>query len=148
MSDVFSSTFITSDLENSRTMFKLAIMFKLVITSLFIATSTATIPPNPGYPPCSVCGPGMKVGNATAPVVVTTKDPTTCGFLQQAGLLGYVKTTECPFVVVIAKAACSCVKGQATLSPASKPYTVAPKPSFKPTKKPTRKPSLRPTIKV
>lgn len=133
-------------------MFKLAIMFKLVIASLFIATSTATIPPNPGYPPCSVCGPGMKVGNAAAPVVIPTKDPTTCGFLEQAGLLGYVKTTECPFAVTIANAACSCVTGQATLSPASKPYTVVPKPSFKPTKRPTkrptRKPSLRPTIKV
>ena len=134
-------------------------MFKVVIASLFVALSTAapSIPPNPGYPSCNICGQGMKIGNATAIVTIPMNDPTTCAFFEQAGLLGYVKAEECPFAATFGKLYCSCVKGQATLSPASKPYTVVPKPTTKkptkkptkrPTKRPTKKPSLRPILKV
>lgn len=65
------------------------------------------VPPSPGFPPCSVCGPGKEV---TLPDVVITppqSQPVTCDAFQRAGQLGFVDPQFCAILPTIA-APCAC----------------------------------------
>jgi hypothetical protein len=84
------------------------------------------LPPNPGFPACSVCGVGMVISNPSGIVAPPQRENTTCAVFQEAGQLGYIDPLFCPVVFAVASN-CGCVPG--TLAPiSSAPVTPAPVP--------------------
>jgi len=65
------------------------------------------IPPSPGYPFCSVCGPGLAITLPGVMVNIPTKNPTTCASLQNAGELGFIEPQFCPLLTGAASP-CGC----------------------------------------
>ena len=72
------------------------------------APISAPLPPSPGFPPCSVCGPGSEV---TLPDVMITNffggSPLTCLEFQSAGRLGYLDPAICAGVASFVSS-CGC----------------------------------------
>jgi len=55
-----------------------------------VADNIRTPPPNPGYPPCSVCGAGMVVSIPDGVVQPPGQNNTSCSIFQFAGSMGYI----------------------------------------------------------
>ena len=71
------------------------------------APAAAPIPPSPGFPECSVCGPGLRVTLPDVMLNIPTFGDTTCGVFETAGLTGFIEEQFCPLVTSFA-APCGC----------------------------------------
>jgi len=107
-----------------------------------IPTLPSGKPPNPGYPPCNICGPGdERITNTDAIVVIFGQDQGTCQDFQSSGDQGFIGPELCPMIPSLV-AVCGC----AMPSPAVRPFsTLAPQPTPNPTPQPTINPTEGPT---
>lgn len=76
-----------------------------------------TLPPNPGYPACSVCGQGKVISIPSGVVAAPGQPVTTCDVFQQVGELGYINPDVCGLVSAVA-GNCGCVDSAASATPA------------------------------
>ena len=88
-----------------------------------------TAPPNPGFPPCSVCGVDMVITIQDGVVSPPGQDQTTCAIFQLAGFLGYIDPAFCPSLAGFTTN-CGCMVGTVPpfVTPAPVPATPAPVP--------------------
>lgn len=101
-----------------------------------------TNPPNPGNPPCFICGEGSVITNPDGIVVVPTQPELTCAQVETAGLEGFIAPNFCPFLSNYLDE-CFC----APTSPTSPTATPAPVTEAPVTPEPTSpKPTPKPTI--
>ena len=73
------------------------------------AQQSMPVPPSPGFPGCSICGPGFEV--STPDLIlnnVPQTDPISCGAFQSSGQLGFIDPVFCPAVQALATP-CGCV---------------------------------------
>lgn len=78
-----------------------------------------TNPPNPGFPPCEVCGEGNAIGNPSGEVSIPSQPLFTCATVAEAGLLGFIDPDICPFMITFL-GNCDC-SNQAPVTPAPSP---------------------------
>ena len=88
------------------------------------------VPPSPNFPPCSVCGEGLRVSLPNTVITIPTFGNTTCAEFELAGDLGFIDEQFCPLIVGFA-APCGCVASSDTPAPvlpvpAPAPATMAP----------------------
>ena len=69
---------------------------------------TPPIPPSPGFPACSVCGPDREISNSSAIVTIPDQDPVTCQTFQISGQEGFIPAEFCGLVVAFT-GPCECV---------------------------------------
>ena len=104
---------------------------RFLLTAAAAATPSVSpaIPPNPGFPPCPVCGTGKVVTIPSGIVSPPGRNQTTCQIFEQGGLLGFVDPAFCPFVPSLATN-CGCMNSTVApgivVQPTTAPVTMAP----------------------
>jgi hypothetical protein len=137
---------VKHNLENYKKMMSCLASIYVVIALLLAAiaptsSATVTLPyPNPHHARCVVCGYGKAVTIPYATVTLPnlggfSGGTTTCRFLEQAGLDGYMNYTICQQVIYVLSP-CGC-KTSSTKFPTKRP---TPRPTKRPTRRPTRRP--------
>ncbi|KAI2500672.1 hypothetical protein MHU86_13822 [Fragilaria crotonensis] len=101
----------------------------------FPTVSPVTMPPSPGYVPCSICGEGMSVGFLDLALEFPGYPILSCKALQTAGLDGYVSPDYCPILTTLVFDACKCIEAPVTTSPTPSPTTSAVRDPSSPTLK-------------
>ena len=105
--------------------------FCLAVSAMLVTLVTgqdATFPPNPGYPPCNVCGANKTVTAPDGLVYVPTMDaPVTCNLFFFGGMIGYIDPTYCPAAVKYTTN-CSCQLGGVLVDTASPSTLTTPQP--------------------
>ena len=91
----------------------------------FPTVSPVTLPPFPGYGPCSICGEGLSVGFLDLALEFPGYPTLSCKALQTAGLTGYISPDNCPIVTKLVFVACKCVEAPVTTSPTPSPTSSA-----------------------
>jgi hypothetical protein len=95
----------------------------------FPTVSPVTMPPSPGYEPCSICGEGMTVGFLDLAVEFPGYPPLTCKAFQTAGLSGYISPSNCPILTNYLFVPCKCFErspATPTMAPAIPSPTLSP----------------------
>ena len=77
--------------------------FSLAIMAMSVTMTVAvqTLPPNPSYPSCSVCGSAQKVIALAANVTIPTVGILNCSYLEFLGQAGYISPSTCPLIPVL-----------------------------------------------
>ena len=105
--------------------------FCLAVSAMLVTLVTgqdATFPPNPGYPPCNVCGANKTVTAPDGLVYVPTMDaPVTCNLFFFGGMIGYIDPTYCPATVLFTTN-CSCQLGVVPVDSSSPSTLTTPQP--------------------
>lgn len=107
----------------------------------FPTVSPVTMPPSPGYAPCSICGEGMSVGFLDLALNFSGYPTLSCKALQTAGLDGYVSPENCNILTTLVFVACKCIEVPVTTTPTPSPTIPSPTTSA------VRDPSS-PTLKI
>lgn len=93
-----------------------------------------SFPPNPGFPPCDICGEGLSISNPGGSVQFPTQPVFTCEETAEAGLIGLIDPIFCsPALLSSFLQECNCAPSTPapveTTAPISKaPVTAAPIP--------------------
>jgi hypothetical protein len=82
----------------------------IFVSIVAVATAQPSIPPNPGYPACSVCGEGKVISLPDVILTIPSIGEVDCFTFQGAGIIGYVDPEQCPLVVLFS-GPCNCTEG-------------------------------------
>ena len=108
----------------------------LALFTLAAAQEAPTLPPNPGEPPCDICGAGNEITIPDGIVNVPGQPLISCADLQMVALDGFIPENFCPLLPTVTGVTCGCAPAAPAIAPTDAPVApptdapVAPQPTL------------------